>query len=270
MPPKLRCDEETFRLYFLEALKDKEICKALNSSLFESINAIQDSVNTLCAKVAKLEKQNMEKDWKIAKLEGEIAKLKTKQDDEEQYSRRNSVRISGIEETANEDTDTKVLSIINKELKLTDVTNEDIDRSHRVGPKSNERHRSILVKFRSYREKALVLKHSKHLKARNKNCADVKDRIYINEDLTTRRAFLAREARKLAKDGLLDDTWTYDGRILIKDLKGLITQISSIDDLAEHKKTVKQAASSEATEDTETTEASEATEVTEDREDTAE
>ena len=43
-------------------------------------------------------------------------------------------------------------------------------------------------------------------------------RIFLNEDLTGIRAKLAREARVLKKSGKIDDTWTFNGNVMIKDV----------------------------------------------------
>ena len=62
-------------------------------------------------------------------------------DDNEQYSRRNCLLIHGVKETEKEVTDTQVLNLINKELKIPGdkFSIVDIDRSHRLGKKSNDR-----------------------------------------------------------------------------------------------------------------------------------
>ena len=41
--------------------------------------------------------------------------------------------------------------------------------------------------------------------------------VFVNEDLTARRVALARMAQGLKKDGNVKDSWTTNGKILIKD-----------------------------------------------------
>ena len=70
----------------------------------------------------------------------------------EQYTRRNSVRISGYPEQANENIDEIVLTIAG----VIDVQllPSDIDRSHRVGKTGKTtgkpRHRDIILKVATY------------------------------------------------------------------------------------------------------------------------
>jgi hypothetical protein len=55
--------------------------------------------------------------------------------------------------------------------------------------------------------------------------------ISINEDLTRFRSQLAFKARELKRAKKISDTWTADGKILVKDLKNSITVIRTEQDL---------------------------------------
>ena len=43
-----------------------------------------------------------------------------------------------------------------------------------------------------------------------------KTRIYINDNLTKRRAWIARQAREARKNKQIKDSWVYDGRIYVQ------------------------------------------------------
>ncbi len=51
--------------------------------------------------------------------------------------------------------------------------------------------------------------------------------VYINDDLTSRRAKMAFDCRTLKKQKKIADTWTFNGKILIKDLTSNVTEINS-------------------------------------------
>ena len=72
------------------------------------------------------------KDDKIKNLEVEIAALKHDQDRLEQYTRRTSLRISGLPEGNKEDVCAKVLDLCNKKLRIPVEPNE-IERVNRLG-----------------------------------------------------------------------------------------------------------------------------------------
>ena len=46
--------------------------------------------------------------------------------------------------------------------------------------------------------------------------------IYINEDLCRGRAQLAHQAREIRRAGGINETWTFDGFIIVKDLQNKI------------------------------------------------
>ena len=56
-------------------------------------------------------------------------------------------------------------------------------------------------------------------------------RIFINEDLTVRRATIAFKTRELKKQRKIQDCWMHSSRILVKDNDNNIHEISSDIDL---------------------------------------
>ena len=96
-----------------------------------------------------------------SELETRLSVVEYESDNLEQYSRRNSLRISGIPEEPDENTDQRVIQLAGG-LGI-DISPNDIDRSHRVGKleldrgrtgrgplKTKRRKRDILVKFARY------------------------------------------------------------------------------------------------------------------------
>ena len=169
----------------------------------------------------------------IRERDTRIQELETKLDAIEQYSRRNSLRISGVPEIKGEDTD--AIAIATAKTIGVDLSLKDIDRSHRVGPMPQQPSstvttapgpRPIIVKLATYRYKAAMMGVRTALK--NKKASDIlsllsKDRpagssskVFLNDDLTGPRARLAADARKKKKAGIIQDTWTRDGEIFIR------------------------------------------------------
>ena len=145
----------------------------------------------------------------------------------EQYSRRNSLRITGIPESeGNTNTDKIVLDMC-KDIGLS-LTDSDIDRSHWVGKPNGLKPRQIIVKFTSYRSRQQVYKARSRLKA-----SDYKN-VYINENLTKIRIKLLYDARQLLKNkhSKIDGVWSADGVILVKDTAGRIHRVLCRDDLS--------------------------------------
>ena len=160
------------------------------------------------------------KDDQILALQARLTVVEERGDDLEQYSRRNTVRIRGIAESANEDTDGLVKDLAARKLQVN-IGDVDIDRSHRVGRRSDEREangRDIIVRFTSHNTKSAIMRNARKLKG---------TRLFINEDMTKIRATMAWEARCLKRDNKLIDTWTRDGVIFTKSKDNKINSITT-------------------------------------------
>ena len=112
--------------------------------------------------------------------------LECKIDDLEQYFRRNCIKITGVSENKDENSDDVALNVINKLIlgpEKISISIDKIERSHRVGKPRGNRPRDIIVKFTSYRDRALVYAKKSNLKKYNKNDMN-EHKIFINESLT--------------------------------------------------------------------------------------
>ena len=136
----------------------------------------------------------------------------------EQYSRRNSIRIFGVKETAKENTDEIAIDVA-KKIGI-DLHVNDIDRSHRTGkhPEDKSKSRGIIVKLCSYRIRQRLITNRRKLKNSG---------IAIHEDLTVANFELLRVTQTHKK---VIAAWTLDGRIIAllpttgeKPMKHLIT-----------------------------------------------
>lgn len=153
------------------------------------------------------------------------------QEEAEQYSRRNCVRISNYKESPDENTDDIVLEVARKAN--VDIKLNDIDRSHRVprGKDSDNKPKpgpkEIIVKFTSYKSRTNFIKGRKHLR-------ESKSNIFLNEDLTKFRKELAYECRSLKKNtnSTVSQTWSRDGKIFVKDNQEKIHRIVTMFDIA--------------------------------------
>lgn len=201
MPPKQ--DKQTKKTTVSEMSVDDLqmiISQAINSALKplnDSMANLQKEVSSLKETVKNLSDELAKKDEKIEMLEAVVA---DGLDEREQYSRRNNLRIFGIPEAENEDTDKLVIDVAGK--MGVSLEPYHIDRSHRVG-KTSENPRPIIVKFVSYAERRVVFTSKKKLKG---------SRITVREDLTKTRLDLLKTAESQYSRSAV---WTSDGVILV-------------------------------------------------------
>ena len=134
-----------------EMLKDtfrSEIVHLVDSVVTGVLSGLQERIISLEKANSDLSKENISLTARVAALEAQV-------DQAEQYSRRNCLRISGIQEEKNENTDDIVLRIASDIG--SSVQAQDIDRSHRIGNPNSPRRtrpREIIVKFSTNRARA--------------------------------------------------------------------------------------------------------------------
>ena len=196
----------------------------------------------LCTEINSLRKQIADLHTQIQARDKRIEALEKYNDKIEQYTRNNNVRISGVPEEKDEDTDKIVVSIAN--AIGCELDEDNIDRSHRVGPKNNDsKPRAIIVRFVSFREKINFVSNKRklasvkpevlfpHAKVQTQGNRPVTHRLYLNDDLTKARAQAAAKARAMKKAGRLQDVWVRGGIIHIKDNSGKSYNITSASEL---------------------------------------
>ena len=113
----------------------KDEFQAMINEAVRNINdTIKAEIASLKAENSSLKAENNDLKSKVVSLEKRVADMERVADAQEQYSRRNCLRISGIAETVNEKTDDIVLALA-EDLNVP-LSPADIDRSHRVGKQS--------------------------------------------------------------------------------------------------------------------------------------
>ena len=167
---------------------------SLEKKLNELINSNQAKIAKLNEELTKLKNNLALKDTAIAGLEDDNYRLSQEADDLEQYTRRTNVRIYGIAEQPEENTDNLAVDFFKSELNV-DVASNDIpvSRSHRVGKKSGAKRRPIIVRFTKHNTKVAVMSHRRVLKER-------KHPFNLQEDLTINRHEILKFLNKDIED----------------------------------------------------------------------
>ena len=173
------------------------ISEACNAALLEIVKPLKDEIASLRNEVDQL------------KLK--LSELSSKANNNEQYSRRNNLRIFGIPEVVGEDCYDVVLSLCVNDLGIN-VSREELDRAHRVGRQKDARQGqtspppcAMIVKLAAHRTKM------KFMKAR-RNLAPKK--IFINEDLTKANHKLLLYVKKHVPEGV--SVYSVDGTIMAR------------------------------------------------------
>ena len=153
--------------------------------------------------VTKLELQALRK--KVHDQKSKIDEMYESQDDLEQYTSKNSLEIHGVPEdlyTSTEDVVIKLGEVLN-----VPIQSDDIDISHKLYSGKNKP-KNIIVKLISHKKKTARYKmrtELKNVRITHSTTATVlaAKRLYINENLTSFRKDLMKEANQMKTDGLL-------------------------------------------------------------------
>lgn len=177
----------------------RELIDVVRATLTDRIKQLEANYGELTVslqftqkEVDDLKKTSEVKDEEISKLKKEIAELKNRKYEEEMdvikkklnyqedYSRRNNLRIDGLEEDPGENWEIlhdKVQRLTREKLGMGEV---QLERAHRVGSSLRGhdgeplRPRTIVARFCRYSDRQQALRNSPKLKNTN---------IYLNEDL---------------------------------------------------------------------------------------
>ena len=158
--------------------------------------------------------------YKLRKQQEESDNLWGKQDDLEQYSRKNSLELHGIPRGAYSSTEEAVLKVTN--ALNVNVRPEDIEISHHIRLKHSE---AIIVKFVSHKVKSRVYKARTRLKNVSvtglfQDCPassrTESNRIHMCESLTAYRRYLVNKLNTKRRNNELLSVWTMDGKVFVK------------------------------------------------------
>ena len=200
------------------ATMQKTICDALDSRFQEQIVRLDTQDGTILELQNKIENvktdlKNTQKKLKTCEEKNE--KLEHLLNTQEQYSRRNCIRVFGVPERERESTDQLVCDIAKNHMGVN-LKPEQIDRSHRVRRRVEpagglpRRPRAIIVKLTSYRVRQQLMLNKKKLK-------ENKTGFSIYEDLTATNRSLLWDAQKACNepDSKIKSAWTMDGRVVV-------------------------------------------------------
>ncbi|XP_060073562.1 uncharacterized protein LOC132553345, partial [Ylistrum balloti] len=168
----------------------------------------REPVERLEGRIFDLEEQNSKVTHTVETLEKKVADLEDKQHEMvnkqnhlEQHSRKNLIRIFGIEDNnkfeSAEECVNKIVKFVRDKLKV----NISIDIAHRLGPYHKDKSRIVICKFTHRRKKMEVINTRKA--RRGLGCV-------ITEDLTRANQEKLKQVFHL---GSVEKTWSTDGNL---------------------------------------------------------
>jgi len=189
-----------------------KIAKIVDECIQPHLETIQHNKDALILQ----EIQNKNLNDQISSMKNKISNIEKRLEEQEQYSRRTSLRFSNVRVPTNGnnvvktpiDTDSLVLDICKNQLGVK-LNLTDIGRSHPIG-EIRDGKISIIVRFLTYRQRHMVFSKKKELKGHV-------DKTFITENLTRHRYDLLKRLNTLRVDRKIHSFWTHDGSVLVKE-----------------------------------------------------
>jgi len=212
-----------------EVLRE-EFMKHFNE-LSKRVKEVEDCLNDVTTKLFKHDLESLDRRLKVLEdrsdpdseyetavsteeLRRDISEVRAWANDNEQYARRQNIRINGLS-VGEGDCRQEVANFCQTRLKISNIGLQDIDVAHPVKTRSTQpnsasgtdgdgqvqRANSILVRFHQRLHRDLVIKQRRLLKG---------SRTYISEDLTSLNVQTLNRARN---SPLVSKTWSWNGRI---------------------------------------------------------
>ena len=164
-------------------LEQAERIEKLESQNYE----LKKSYDDIKERLKDTERKQSETEHTLFKLENQTKTNAIKANENEQYSRRNNLRIFGLPKNdKNENSKEIVHSFIKDNLHMSDVKIEEISAAHRVGFARNNKPQPMIVRFATRECRMSIIRNRKTLKH---------SPFVITEDLTNQNVQLLNRAR---------------------------------------------------------------------------
>ena len=198
-------DVQNMKAGFKEFLSDPDCISLLQAALAPTIAlAVAEVEKKKDAEIAKRDRQ-------IDHLKQQLSTMRDEINEQDQYSRRNCLLISGLPERDNEETDDLVKDL--GKAAGVNISDSDIDRSHRIGAKRNGSTRQLIVKLATFNKREQLYRNRKDLRSGRVPhhqilTADTLSRTYLSDSLSKQNQQTMFVCRALKRKGVISRAWT--------------------------------------------------------------
>ena len=187
--------------------------RELEENMESRIMELEEKNDELTKTVEQIESENSEVNHELKMMRDQMLKIKSHAVSNEQYSRKNNVKIFGLADAAG-DAEEKcaevVLNLLNSKLDVK-LRPEQIAVAHRV--RSRAKPAPMIVRFSDHATKMAVMRQRKTMKGSGKS---------IGEDLCRD---LMEVYNRVKNDPRVSGVWAWNGQVFVKDLAGTVHSV---------------------------------------------
>ena len=162
--------------------------------------------------IQQLQEDNSKLKERVSCLEYQVIQLEIKINSLEQYGRRNNLEIEGIPTSiSNDDLEKTAVAILNSIN--VNLDSSDVEACHRIGRSKDGKPKktSIRIINQKFCKKALLNRKKLSSVAINDNEIQLKNKVFISENLTNYNNKIAFYYRKLTKASLVEKCYSSNG-----------------------------------------------------------
>lgn len=193
----------------------KELEEKIESRMF----VLEEKNTELEETVTLMQQENKKLKDEMRNIKLEVRTVKNHAVTNEQYSRKNNIKIFGMKEEQNEDCVQKVIELAREKLKV-ELTTSQVEVAHRT--RSQRKPQPIIVRFNNHTTKMQVLRNRSKLKGVGVSMAED-----LCRDLMT-------VYNRVKEDQRVVSTWAWNGKVFVKDRRGKTYSVQygqNLDDL---------------------------------------
>lgn len=225
--------KELFEQVQKEVCKVQQLCKETQSRMADTENEVETlksqisdqkvEVDRICEEERRIKEENRKLKDLLREREHQMWTQGMELNDLEQYSRRNNLRVYGVDDRnfheTPEETAQKLVSLFRDKLEL-DISAKDIDIAHRLGKFSPTSNRPIVCRMVARTNTLKIIRERRKCKG---------SRVIIREDLTRRNAKLLEKVSAL---DFVKSAWSDNGKIVAMLQNGSKTTVDHKTDLS--------------------------------------
>ena len=203
----------------LQSMMERVLDKKLSQMKHEILSDLSPEFDKLHSEVFDLKQENDKLKKRVESLEkarqdehDNIKSAKARAVENDQYARRSNIIVFGLEELRKDELIPRIHNIVKEKIKIK-LNHDDIEICHRLGQKTLNKKRPVVVKFRYRDVKWDVMKERKNLKDSG---------ITFSEDLCLELQQLQRD---VSNHPGVQACWAWNGKVQAKDRDGNVKTV---------------------------------------------
>ncbi|KAK3107194.1 hypothetical protein FSP39_009061, partial [Pinctada imbricata] len=180
----------------------EKVCKTRENDLNEKIDGLNMDITNLREKLVECNTEMVKMKSTLIETVKTAQKAEEKANYNEQYSRKNNIKIYGVKEDRRENTEERVIQLLSDKAGVK-VNPDEILAVHRIPKREKDMHKPILLKLKNTDSKAKIMRKRKQVRENSGGVRLADDVTFYNTKLISR----------LQDHRYIDSAWYFNGYV---------------------------------------------------------